>query len=53
VSPLEPIPANQHVGRKITIPYSGLYRSMLGFLDDLDRAEVEYRDEVAAIRAKL
>src|SRR5258708_6931429 len=46
-------PRSDHVGRELTVPHEGLYRTMRGFLADLDAAERSYRKEVAAIREKL
>src|SRR5436190_6354753 len=46
-------PRTEHDGREFTVPHEDLYRSMRRFLDDLKRAERDYREEVVAIRAKL
>ena len=48
-----PQPRSDRVGRELATLHERLYRAMRGFLNDLERAEHEYRLEIAAQRAKF
>ena len=48
-----PQPRHDRVGRQLATAHETLYHGMRGFLKDLERAEREYHEEVAAQREKL